>query len=426
MSDPADIKDVLPANRTVIVGAGIVGSCLASILATQLKDTDPLHRVILVDRDVEGLPGSTGHAPGYVGQFNQIPVLTELAKRTVEHYQKIQGGFSTVGGLEIAESATGTEQLKERCDAAVKVGLEAHMVSRDEATNKAPFFVRGGSNAAEKQLGVLWFPTDGTANAQLIARTEQSNARKAGAILINADVKTVLPASQSSGLAVIELNSGERIEAARVAICTGIWTKQLCPALPVVAVAHPYSYTPSRDAERDLKTPFVRYPQSHVYVRDHGLRDGMGSYDHDPIAVATANLTSSAYGDWKTSFEDVLSHALRLLPEETRATFDVSPTSAGVDRVFNGIFSVTPDGMPIVGQVGDFNSGVYVASAIWVTHAAACARLIADVMLSSTAPEDEWMLKALHPNRFEGKDLARLDAAALGTYNDIYNKNASA
>ncbi|CAK9782031.1 unnamed protein product [Cutaneotrichosporon oleaginosum] len=85
-----------------IVGAGIVGSCLAAQLA-------PHARVLLVDRDVRGLRGSTGHAPGFVGQLNELAPLTELAKRTVASYRAIPGGFDVVGGLEVVRRVRGLE-----------------------------------------------------------------------------------------------------------------------------------------------------------------------------------------------------------------------------------------------------------------------------------------------------------------------------
>ncbi|SPO49136.1 related to N,N-dimethylglycine oxidase [Moesziomyces antarcticus] len=410
--DLSSLSGSAPADRTVIVGAGIVGSCLAHILATHPgKD-----RIILIDRDVEGLPGSTGHAPGYVGQYNQIPALTELAVRTVRKYLDIPGGFSTVGGLEIAQSDQGAQSLERRCSAAKRAGLSAEMISTHTAVEKAPFFVRKPEGGEGR--GALWFHNDGTANAQHIARHEQQQARSKGALLLNADICAI---EANNTLHTLVLKDGSRIEAGKVVVCAGIWTRNLLGSLPVVPVAHPYAYTASR-GPRSLKTPFVRYPEAHVYVRDHGTQDGIGSYAHDPIAVANASLTSSAYGAWHTAFEPVLQDALSLLPDQTARQFEVSPKSAGAERVFNGIFSVTPDGMPLVGQVGQ---GLFVASAVWVTHAAASAQLVADILTGQLKQEDQWLAKELDPLRFTGKDASTLERTALGTYNDIYNKNAS-
>jgi glycine/D-amino acid oxidase-like deaminating enzyme len=285
------------------------------------------------------------------------------------------------------------------------------MIRGGETVEKAPFFVK-----EEGGKGALWFEKDGTANAQLIARHEQAEAKTRGAILIDADVESVEASS-------VLLKEGTKIEAARVVLCTGIWTRTLLPSLPIVPVAHPYAYTAERSQPRKLKTPFVRYSEAHVYVRDHGLKDGIGSYGHDPIAVANSQLAQSAYGDWHTAFEPVLKDALALLPSATSEAFSVSPDEVGHEQVFNGIFSVTPDGMPLVGQIKD-QEGLYVASAVWVTHAAGCAQLIADLVNEKLKKEDEWLAKELDPRRFDGRDADGLEKQALGTYNDIYNQNA--
>lgn len=395
-----------PSNRTVIIGAGIVGSILANILSIHPHSSD--QQIVLIDRDVQGLPGSTGHAPGYVGQYNSVPALTELARRTVRYYLSIPGGFSTVGGLEIAQSPNGMSSLQNRGEEARKVGLRAEMVSGEQAVGLAPYFVK--EDGVE---GGLWFENDGTANAQLIARQQQKQARERGAVTIDAEVESV-----DKGKVV--LADGTEIQAAKVVLCTGIWTRSLMPQVPIVPVAHPYAYTAERDGVREKETPFIRYPEAHVYVRDHGLRDGIGSYSHDPIAVVQSHLTSSAYGEWETSFQLVLQTALALLPAETRRAFEVDPVKAGSERVFNGLFSVTPDGKPLVGKVSE---GVYMASAVWVTHAAASAQLVADVMMDNVQDGDKWLVQELDPHRFDGKDNNKLEADALGTYNDIYNKN---
>ncbi len=430
------LNDSVPEERIVIIGAGIVGSCLASHLSTS-GDYPALSAssVILIDRDIEGLPGSTGHAPGYVGAFNQIPALTALAKRSVAHYRAIPGGFSTVGGLEVAQSSTGLDGLKERCEKTKAVGLQAQIVDEKEVVEKAPFFVQPG----EATKGGLWFQNDGTANAQLIARHQQNLAKQNGVTLLNADVHDIT-FNSASGLQVVQLKPNEKkeeekdsFEASKVILCTGIWTSSLAAKLPIVPVAHPYTYTADRKP-RELSTPFVRYPESHVYVRDHGPKDGLGSYAHDPIAVASSALTHSAYGEWHKSFEEVLQTALNLLPAETRDAFtSVNPELVGKERAFNGLFSVTPDGMPLVGKLttntdteGENEKGkggLWVASAVWVTHAAGCAHLVADLLMDKLKKEDEWLADAVNPNRFQGRDGRELEKAALGTYNDIYNKS---
>ncbi|GAK68560.1 uncharacterized protein PAN0_173c6830, partial [Moesziomyces antarcticus] len=55
----------------------------------------------------------------------------------------------------------------------------------------------------------------------------------------------------------------------------------------------------------------------------------------------------------------------------------------------------------------------------------ASAQLVADILTGQLKQEDQWLAKELDPLRFTGKDASTLERTALGTYNDIYNKNAS-
>jgi len=380
-----------------------MGSCLANILATRG------HSVVLIDRSVRGLPGSTGHAPGYVGQFNAVPALTTLAVRSVERYVTIPKAFNRVGGLEVALTDAEQEKLEKRCAEAKLEGMSATLVDAAVAHAKAPFFV-----VESKVKGALWFENDGTADGPLIALYEQQQAQAKGAKLVDADVVSV-----EQGRVILSHGLGT-VEADNVVVCAGIWTTSLLAGLSVVPVAHPYAYTQEREA-RQLRTPFVRYPETHIYVRDHGLKDGVGCYAHDPIAVAQSEITHSAYGAWHSSFEQALTDSLSVLPTETRDTFDNSPQTAGKDRVFNGLFSVTPDALPLVGKVKQGNN-VYVATAAWVTHAAGCALLAADIIDDTVHTKDDWLVSQLDPHRFDGRESGELQSQALSTYNDIYNK----
>ncbi|OWZ32555.1 N,N-dimethylglycine oxidase [Cryptococcus neoformans C23] len=382
-----------PNQRVVIVGAGIVGSCVAAILSERLGSN-----IVLVDRDIRELPGSTGHAPGFVGQYNELPVLTELAKRSVKYYQNIDGGFEQVGGLEVGQD------LEKRFEGAQKEGLEAKVLNKEEILQIAGAFVR--DDIPHGPAGVL-FPFDGTANAITIAYHQQHKAASNGATLLNADVKSII--ESSSGNTRILQTSRGRIDCHTVILCTGIWASQLFSGFTqtVVPVAHPYSY--SLPNNHQSKTPFIRWPSKHVYARDHGRMDGLGSYAHAPIHVHSDQIGETAYGQWEPSFDDVLKEGYSLLPQETAERFKGG-------QKFNGLFSVTPDGLPLVGKIED---GLWCAVAVWVTHAAGCAGLLADMFLGTTGERDAELRMALDPKRFEGEGL---ENKALAKYNDIYNK----
>lgn len=397
-----------------IVGAGIAGSTLASFLAPHAK-------LILIDRDVRGLPGSTGHAPGFVGQLNSLSILTALARWTVGHYKSVPGGFDTVGGLEIAECEAEVDNLRERASLASKLDLEARLLDAEEATSLAPAFIASATAG-------LYFPNDGTANAKRLAHAGQDAAVAAGATLLDADVSAITPSDGGYDLST----SRGVVKTRRVVVCTGVWAGQLLPSLSAaaVSVSHPYAYSLPRP-QRD-KSPFIRWPAAHVYARDHGTRDGIGSYDHDPVHVSSTAMASqqTAYGKWEDGFGGVLDKAIARLPHATQQGFEDRRIPLNMDQVadvpyaFNGLFTVTPDGMPLVGRVSE---GMYCAVGVWVTHAAGSARLLADMILEDMGLKGEGFGHELRshvdPTRFRGRDGKELEQTALSSYNDIYNKD---
>jgi sarcosine oxidase len=399
-------------DRVVIIGAGIVGSSLAKHLSL-------LHvPVTLLDRSLSTtLPGSTGLAPGFVGHVNELPTLTELAKRSVEDYKTIPGGFKQVGGLEVAYTPEAVEVLDHRLELAKKYGLPARRITGEEARGHNPAFVK------DDVLAGLFFENDGTAAAPTIALHDRSVASSLGAEVVEGDVKELVM-DVEHGRVIGVKTTADFIPANRVIVTTGIWTRQLLPDLPVHPVGHPYSHSAERPP-RQKSSPFVRWPENHVYGRDHGTYDGIGSYDHPAVSVDASELSESARGEWQGGFDDVL-----------RKAYDHCPSAGdgGADwkdaKPFNGLFSMTPDNLPFVGRVHGHDqepsSGVWCAVAVWVTSAGGVAQLLAKVIVEGEEGMTEverGMLRDLDPRRFEGQDQGALKATSLRAYNNIYNRD---
>lgn len=89
---------------------------------------------------------------------------------------------------------------------------------------------------------------------------------------------------------------------------------------------------------------------------------------------------------------------------------------------FNSMFSITPDSLPFAGAVPKV-PGLFIAAAVWITHGAGVARLVADLISGkSQGVDDQAILEAFDVMRFAGQDSKVLEARALRTYNDIYNR----
>lgn len=91
-------------------------------------------------------------------------------------------------------------------------------------------------------------------------------------------------------------------------------------------------------------------------------------------------------------------------------------------KAFNGIFSTTPDNLPLLGLDISGVKDLGCAVAIWVTHAAASAELLAGAITGKGMEGDDQLLKALDPARFEGRDQEQMRKESLAAYNDIYNR----
>ena len=224
----------------VILGAGIVGSALAAYLCEQ----GGLMVTVLEAGPPERLIGSTGHAPGYLGVFNEVSVATELARASAEKYEQIRyggrAGFDRVGGLEVATTPGGMADLERRATLAVEAGVPVRVLAPEQAASAAPALVD-----PRRCTGGLLYPH----------------------------------------------------HPRRVWIWGPAVLAVVGQILPLTPVAHPYVYGPAHGKLRG-NSAFVRWPEHHVYARDHGARFGLGTYDHNPLAVDIAARTTDAEQPW--------------------------------------------------------------------------------------------------------------------------------
>ncbi len=126
--------------------------------------------------------------------------------------------------------------------------------------------------------------------------------------------------------------------------------------------------------------------------------------------MPSAELEDSAERSWLPAFESAIQQALDLLPGTTR--FDV-------ETRLNGLFSMTADNQPLVGLLPQIK-GLWSAEALWVTHAAGAAALLARQMTGTSTEHDKQALQSLRPDRFDDQPDQTLERQALRLYRDIY------
>lgn len=394
------------SQRVVIIGAGIVGTNLADELVSRgWKD------ITVVEQGPLSMPGgSTSHAPGLVFQTNTSKTMTHLARYTVEKLLSIEKDgkkcFNQVGGLEVATTPARLEELKRKHGYATSWGIESRLVGAEECFQRYPHLNR------DMVLGGLHIPSDGLALAAratqlLIERTTKAGVRYLG--------HTPVTGIEREGRRVTGVTTpGGTIPAEIVVSCAGFWGVELGAMvgvqIPLLPLAHQYAKTTAVPAlagrainssinGMNAELPILRHQDQDLYYREHGDQYGIGYYGHRPMPVVASSLgLTPQHVDDKhmPSRLDFTTEDFDPAWKETQKLLPILQQTEIADG-FNGIFSFTPDGGPILGQPSHLD-GFYVAEAVWVTHSAGVARALAQIL---TTGQSEIDVSECELSRFE-------------------------
>lgn len=390
--------------RIIIIGAGIVGINLADELV-QLG----WNNTLVLEQGRLDLPGgSTSHAPGIVFATNGSKAMTDFASATIEKLSGLttdngRSSYVRVGGLELATTPERLAELHRRAGWAASWGLEGAVIDAAEAKRRHPLIDE------DAVLGAYFTPNDGVALAMQADRLLIERTRAAG---VEYRDRTRVTGIEQSGGRVTAVIAGEgRFPADIVISCAGFWGQAICDMvgmrLPLLPLAHQYAKTSPLDILRGrnegpagLSLPVLRHQDQDLYYREWGDRLGIGSYHHPPMPTDLADLPAldpaevtdtrmpSSLPFTPEDFEAAWTETLRLLPATRSATIEAG---------FNGIFSFTPDGGPLLGESRDVD-GFFVAEAVWVTHSVGVARSMAQLIVRGSS---DIALGSADVNRFE-------------------------
>lgn len=388
----------------LILGGGIVGCSVAYHLALAgCRD------VVVIDSGrIAEPPGSSGHAPGLMGQLSSSTALSAAAQYSVELYSRVpqeRPAFLRVGSLEVARNSARLAEYERKAAQAAKAGLTAEVISTERIRQLVPFMDVG------ELLGGLFIPGDGVVSAAR-AHCGLMNLAKASGVRFVDGVTAQGLHIESGRLRAIETTQG-RIDCDRLVVAAGIWGGRFLQSAglhaPVIPVQHPYVKTGAlallgEDAA-EAEYPMVRDLDHLVYYRQHGNCLGYGWYSHTP---ASFDVSQSAVAELPFASE-LFGHAPNL------ALFPFLKDASTPYRI-NGLFSMTPDGLPLIGELEEV-AGLWLAEAVWFTHAGGVGKLVAELMLERTASFD-W--RDFDARRFAKADPAACKSQALDLYRRIY------
>jgi glycine/D-amino acid oxidase-like deaminating enzyme len=223
----------------------------------------------------------------------------------------------------------------------VGVGLADELTERGwtnvTVVDQGPLWAAGGSTshapgliAKDAILGGYLVPTDGLAKALRIVEFMGRRSRERGAV-IQGDTRVTGIRTDDGRVRAVLTDQGE-IPADIVVSAAGLWG-------PVIGamVGQPIALPQTAPGLQPASLPFT-----------------------------------------PADFEESWASAQELIP---------ALRGAAIEHAFNGIFSFTPDGYPLMGESRDVK-GLWVAEAVWVTHSAGVARAMAQWLVDGQAHID--------------------------------------
>ncbi len=416
MSASAELRKLPAFQRTVVIGAGIVGNSLAYHLC-RLGETD----VMLLDKGPLPNPGgSTGHASNFIFPVDHSKEMTLLTLESMRQYKQLEV-FIECGGIEIARTQERMQELTRRIASARSWGIEpVSLITPGEVKELVPFI--------NEELILGGFSTPGAGVVDSL---------RAGTIMREWAVEHGLTVSANTEIVGIDVEGGRvrrvrttrgEIEAERVVIACGAWSPRLArmagASIALTPMVHQmidigpvprFASTTSM-----IEYPIVRDVDTNMYERQEGTGLEVGSYAHRPItleadeipSIEEAALSPTELPFTQQDFDPQMEIALELMPEI------VGDESVGVKYAINGVLSVTYDGMPLLGETPEVRE-LWSAAAIWIKEGPGAGKTLAELIVHGESEIDvfESNVARAYPCQRTG---AHVRARAREGFNKMY------
>jgi sarcosine oxidase subunit beta len=295
--------------RIVIAGAGAAGASVAFHLAELGAD-----EVVLCDRgSIVG--GATAKAMGGVRQQFSTEAEVRLAQASIRFFEELGTPFfDQVGYLFLATTEAGLAELEERAELQRSLGVPV-------VTTEPPPGVR-----SDDVVGAVICREDGVADPPAVARELVRRAAE-------------------GGVEVREDQDAAQLDADVFVIAAGPWSgdlgRQLGVALPIRPLCRQLLET-AEIAGLPSDLPMTVEVETGFHFRRRSDRLVVAMVDPEP----------------RWGFDEVVDESL--FDDRLKRLVSRYPAAAGtqIDRAWAGLYDMTPDAHPILGQVAE---GIYAA-----------------------------------------------------------------
>ncbi len=346
-----------------VIGAGIVGASVAYHLAK-----GGLGRVAVLERERDAGMGSTAKAAGGIRAQFSSGINIELSRRSIEHFERfsaemgVEAPFHQVGYLWVATTAEEMRRFEGHAELQRRHGLKIEVFDRAGVERVAPFI------RTDDVVGGTFHDKDGYASPADHLLGYQKKAAELGVEFL---FKHDVTGREGKTLRT----SAGAIEADRVVVAAGAWSGKVGELLGVELPVQPvrrqcFTTEPLPDLPHPV--PMVVDISTGVYLHSEskGLLVGRADRDEPP------GFNEAADYDF---LERTAELAMNRVP---------SLEQAGIGSNWAGLYEVTPDHHPILGEIGP---GLFAAcgfSGHGVMHAPAAGALVAELILEGQTSMD--------------------------------------
>ncbi len=368
------MSEVPTSAKVVVIGAGIVGNSVVKHLA-ELGWRD------IVQLDKGPLPnpgGSTGHASNFIFPVDHNKEMAHLTLDSQQQYEEM-GVSTTCGGIEVARTEERMEELKRRMTSAKAWGIESRLLTPAEVKEMVPYV------AEEIILGGWYTPSVSVVDSLRAGTIMRERAMELGALTVVPNTEVVDVTVESGAVSGVTTDKGH-IECDSVVVACGVWSPRIAAmagaTIPLTPAVHQMidvgPLEPLEATGNEIGYPIIRDMDTFCYERQTAGSMEVGSYAHRPIfhhpdtipSIEESRLSPTELPLTMEDFDPQLEQAMELMP---------FLGDAEIKYGINGLLSLTPDAMPLVGETVEVKN-LWSCAAIWIKEGPGTGRAIAEWM----------------------------------------------